>query len=203
MNRKARRRVRPEQVIGEAATPVFLVSAQTRIAFFTSGCEKLTGWPADEVAGQLCEYVTDPRKGSLEALAASLCPPAEAFAGQTVSVPALVACRSGEPQARRLDFVPLLDDGGSLTAILGIASAPDPPTKRGEVALAPELHAELAALRHSLARRFGTQSLVCQSDEMLRVAGQMAIARSSGAPVLIWGEKGAGKEHVARAIHYE
>jgi transcriptional regulator with PAS, ATPase and Fis domain len=203
MKRKARRRIRPEQLIDQAATPVFLVSADRRIAFFNSGCEKLTGWPTDEVAGQLCEYVTDPRSGSLEALAASLCPPAEAFAGQIVSGPAFIACRTGEPQRRMLNFVPLVDDEGTVTGILGVVAALDPPAKLAETSPAQELHAELAALRITLSRRFGTQSLICKSDGMLRVAGQLAIARGTRAAVLIWGEAGAGKEHVARAIHYE
>ncbi len=38
---------------------------------------------------------------------------------------------------------------------------------------------------------------------MLRVADQAAIARSTASPLLIWGESGSGKEHLARAIHYE
>jgi DNA-binding NtrC family response regulator len=38
---------------------------------------------------------------------------------------------------------------------------------------------------------------------MLRVADQVTIARETRSPVLIWGEQGSGKEHLARAIHYE
>jgi DNA-binding NtrC family response regulator len=203
MKQRARRRVRPEDAIGQAATPVFWVSPDRRIAFFNAGCEKLTSWPADEVLGQLCEYVANPRSGSLEALAASLCPPAEAFAGQVVNVPALVACKSGEPQPRSLTFLPLLDEEGSLAGILGVATALASPANLPPSAPSHELHAELAALRVTLARRFGTQSLVCRSEGMLRVAGQVAIARGTRAAVLIWGEKGVGKEHIARAIHYE
>jgi transcriptional regulator with PAS, ATPase and Fis domain len=203
MNRKARRRVRPEQIIGQSTTPVFWVSTDRRIAFFNSGCEKLTGWPADEVAGQLCEYTTDPRSGSLEALAASLCPPVEAFAGQIVSAPSVIACRTGEPQPRMLNFIPLLDDEGIVAGVLGVAGPIDSSSALAELGPAQELHADLAALRLTLARRFGTQSLICRSEEMLRVAGQMSIARGTRAPVLIWGEPGTGKEHIARAIHYE
>lgn len=204
MKRQSRRKARPEQILGQTATPVFWVSADRRIAFFNSGCEKLTGWPADEVVGQLCEYVSDPRSGSLEALAASLCPPAEAFAGQTVSVPALVACRGGEPQPRTLSFVPLVNEEGSLAGVLGVAAAAAAGIEKSSPdASSHELHAELASLRIALSRRFGTQSLICSSDGMLRVAGQLAIARGTRAAVLIWGEKGVGKEHLARAIHYE
>ncbi len=203
MKRPRRRRVRPEQFLGQTTTPVFWISPDRRIAFFNAGCETLTGWPADEVVGQLCEYVADPRPGSLEALAASLCPPAEAFAGEPVCVPGLIACRTGDPQPRRLSFLPLWEAEGTLAGVLGVASALVPSEKSPAAAPPHELHAELAELRVALARRFGTQSLICRSEEMLRVAGQVAIARATPTAVLIWGEKGSGKEHVARAIHYE
>jgi DNA-binding NtrC family response regulator len=203
MRRQSRRKARPEQIIGRTATPVFWVSPDRRIAFFNLACEKLTGWPADEVVGQLCEYVADPRSGSLEALAASLCPPAEAFDGQSVNVPALVACRTGDPQPHNLNYVPLQNEEGTLVGVLGVVTRPRPSMPQPETDPAHELHAELAAIRLALSRRFGTQSLVCQSEAMLRVAGQAAIARGTRAAVLIWGEKGVGKEHLARSIHYE
>lgn len=203
MRRQSRRKARPEQIIGQTATPVFWVSPDRRIAFFNAACEKLTGWPADEVVGQLCEYVADPRSGSLEALAASLCPPAEAFEGQNVNAPALVACRTGDPQPRHLSFVPLLNKEGTLIGVLGAVTGPRPSVPKPDADPAHELHAELAAIRLALSRRFGTQSLVCQSEAMLRVAGQAAIARGTRAAVLIWGEKGVGKQHLARSIHYE
>lgn len=203
MKRRSRKRLRLQQVIEEAATPVFLVSLDRRIAHFNSGCEKLTGWPADEVVGQLCEYVAHPRSGTLEALAASLCPPEEALAGRIASVPTFVGCREGEPQPRMVNFVPLFGPDGSVAAVLGLVTSIDPPAQIAEPSPAQELHAELAALRRSLSRRFGTQSLVCKSEGMLRVAGQIAIAHGTPAPVLIWGETGSGKEHVARAIHFD
>ena len=144
-----------------------------------------------------------PAPGSLEALAASLCPPAEAFTGEPCCVPALIACRTGDPQPRRLSFLPLRAEDDTLAGVLGVASQLVPTEKLPPATPAHELHAELAELRLALARRFGTQSLICRSEGMLRVAGQVAIARAAPTAVLIWGEKGSGKEHIARAIHYE
>ena len=203
MRRQSRRKARPEQIIGQTATPVFWVSPDRRIAFFNSACEKLTGWPADEVVGQLCEYVADPRGGSLESLAGSLCPPAEAFAGRSVHAPALVACRTGDLKLHNLSFVPLQNEEGTLVGVLGVVTGPRPEIPDAEIDPALELHAELASIRLGLSRRFGTRSIVCRSEAMLRVAGQAAIARWRRAAVLIWGEKGVGKEHLARSIHYE
>lgn len=203
MKPRSRKRVRPEQVFGQAVTPIYLVSAVRRITFFNLGCEKLTGWTADDVVGQLCEYATTPQGASLESLAASLCPPAEVFQGRVASVPTYVPQRTGGTEARLLHFFPLPNDDGKITAVLGIIADLAPPAKVAKTTPAQELHAELAAVRIALSRQFGTQSLVCRSEGMLRVARQLSIAHHTGAAVLISGEAGTGKEHVARAIHYE
>ena len=204
MKRRARRRSVPSRSSARRRRLCFGFSTDRRIAFFNSGCEKLTGWPADEVVGQLCEYVADPRSGSLEALAASLCPPAEAFAGQIVSVPTLIACKTGDPQPRSLSFIPLLEEEGSLAGVLGVAAVPGPgcefpPRPLPRTSFTPSWRRSAsrwpAVSEHSRS--------ICRSEGMLRVAGQLAIARGTRAAVLIWGEKGVGKEHVARAIHYE
>jgi DNA-binding NtrC family response regulator len=87
--------------------------------------------------------------------------------------------------------------------VLGAIAEAQPSNRLAPNGAADELHSELAALRLFLIRRFGVKSLVCRSDAMLRVAEQFAIARATGSPILIWGESGSGKEHLARAIHYE
>ena len=101
-------------------------------------------------------------------------------------------------------MIPLLDEDVALASVLGVIGGVAEASDRvAPIEPAQDLHAELAALRLFLSRRFATKSLVCHSDAMLRVAEQMTIARSTGSPVLIWGEQGCGKEHLARTIHYE
>jgi DNA-binding NtrC family response regulator len=203
MKSRSRKKLRPEKVVGQAATPVFLIAPDRRIAFFNSGCERLTGWSADEVVGQLCEYVTHPAGESLESLAASLCPPAECFVGRPARRPTYVARKSGESLARTVTFTPLVDENDKITAVLGVLTAAEATRTTAPSGTAESLHAELAELRISWARRFSTQALVCRSDGMLRVAEQLGIARATKSAVLICGEAGSGKEHVARAIYYE
>jgi DNA-binding NtrC family response regulator len=148
--------------------------------------------------------VTEPLESSPESLAAALCPPAAAFEGRVASLATQIARKDGERVLRTLNFIPLMDEEGSLACVLGVINGDDV-SDRVAAAIDPAqtLHEELAALRLSLSRRFATKSLVCKSEVMLRVAAQLAIARSTAAPVLIWGEPGTGKEHLARAIHYE
>jgi DNA-binding NtrC family response regulator len=203
MSRRARKRLRPDHLIGRATTPVYMVTPDRRISFFNAGCQALTGWSADEILGLLCEFITEPADNSPESLAASLCPPAAAFAGKVSSLPAQIVRKDQDREPRTLNFIPLLDEEGTLVSILSVIGSGDAAERIATVDPAQELHGELASLRLFLARRFGTKSLICKSDSMLRVADQAAIARSTASPLLIWGESGSGKEHLARAIHYE
>ena len=180
-----------------------MVTLDRRISFFNEGCQALTGWSADEVVGQLCEFVTEPQENSPESLAACLCPPPAAFEGKVASLVTPIVRKEGERQSRALNFVPLRDEDGAVGCVLGVIGGSETSDRVAAIEPADDLHAELAALRLFLSRRFGTKSLVCQSPPMLRVAQQLAIARSTAAPVLIWGERGTGKEHLARAVHYE
>ena len=184
-------------------TPVYMVTPDRRISFFNEGCQTLTGWPADEMLGQLCEFVTERLDNSPESLAACLCPPAAAFEGRVASLATHVVRKEGEPQPRTVNFIPLMDEEGAVACVLGMIAGAEAADRVAATDPAQDLHEELATLRIFLSRRYGTKSLVCHSDAMLRVAEQVTIARSSGSPVLIWGERGSGKEHLARAIHYE
>jgi DNA-binding NtrC family response regulator len=203
MRRRSRKGLRPDHLIGRATTPVYMVAPDRRISFFNAGCQTLTGFSADEVLGQRCEFLTDPQDDSPESLAASLCPPAAAFEGQVASLVAQVVRKEGERETHTLNFIPLMDEDGILASVLGVIGEAAVSDRVAPNDPAQDLHEELAALRMFLSRRFATKSLVCQGDAMLRVAEQLAIARSTHSPVLIWGEKGTGKEHLARAIHYE
>jgi DNA-binding NtrC family response regulator len=180
-----------------------MVTPDRRISFFNEGCQAFTGYSPDEVLGQLCEFLTEPTDKSPESLAASLCPPAAAFEGRVASLVTHVVRKEGERQPRTLNFIPLMDEEGAVACVLGVIGGTEASDRVAALEPAQDLHAELAALRLFLSRRFATKSLICKSDAMLRVAEQATIARSTGAPGLIWGERGSGKEHLARAIHYE
>ncbi len=203
MRRRSLKRLRPDHLIGRATTPVYMVSPDRRISFFNAGCQALTGWPAAEIIGRICEFVTEPAENSPESLAASLCPPAAAFAGKVSSLPAQIVRKDQGRESRTLNFIPLLDDEGTVVSILAVIASGDVAERIATVDPTEELHGELASLRLFLSRRFGTKSLICKSDAMLRVADQAAIARSTAFPVFIWGESGSGKEHLARSVHYE
>jgi DNA-binding NtrC family response regulator len=82
-----------------------------------------------------------------------------------------------------------------------IASIPAPPAT---VAVSParQLHAELAAARMQLRERFGSHNLVVRSPAMQRPLEQLQLAQACAVSVLLTGEAGTGREHLARHIHF-
>jgi DNA-binding NtrC family response regulator len=189
--------------LGSTVAPVFVLDTERRIRAFNAGCQALTGWTPGDVVGETCHYGSVSEIAGSAALAASLCPPPEVFAGEQASAPAFVNHREGHALPRMLHFFPLRDDKARLSGVLGVVS-PMPSADRGdEVSSSRQLHVELAAVRMTLRARFGSNLLVARSLPMRRVLAQVEIARNSPhTPVLLSGAPGTGREHLARVIHF-
>jgi DNA-binding NtrC family response regulator len=211
MKKRTRGKKRVDVTLNETVTPVFLIGADRRIEFFNSGCEQLTGWSASELLGTVANYLSDenPENSLLDhedslaaSLAAALCPPPNVFSGEIAAVPAYLADRDGKTLPWLLNFFPLTDADGTVLRVVGIITEIEPPVPAC-VTTAQKLHAELAAIRSAMRQRYGLNSFIGNSEPMRRVAEQIEIARQSQSPVLLQGEKGTGKEHIARLIHNE
>lgn len=189
--------------LGSTTILLFVLDSDRRVCLFNLGCQELTGWPAADVVGQVCQYAGHADVQSLDALTSSLCPPPEVFSGTEACVPAHLVHKDGTAASHLLHFFPLKDDDGSQIGVLGVvkpfAVAPPHPASTSPV---HQLHAELTALRIGMRNRFGTQTLTCQSDVMRRVLSQVELAQQCQTSVCIEGEPGTGKEHVARVIHF-
>lgn len=199
----AKRRVKIEEALSGTTTPVFAVDAERRILFFNSGCEELTGWPVEDVRWQTCHFASDVDRTSVAALTGTLCPPPESFLGEAHSVPKFFVHKtSGVSAARMIHFFPLSGPAG-VEFVLGVVTEVPQPRITVESSVVGQMHAELASLRHSLRARFSLKSMIAKSNAMLRVLDQINAARQSLVTVSVSGPPGSGKEHVARAIHYE
>ncbi len=187
--------------LGKTSTPLFVVDLERRVQVFNAGCEALTGWSAADVIGQAGHYASPPGSPGVVALASSVCPPPEAFQGQSLCAPARLAHQAGHVVPCWLHFFPLYNDAGVLTGVLGVAASSEPaPPMRATAAHA--VHAELAALRAALRARFSPEAFVAASPGMTQVLNQIELAQHSPACVLLEGEPGTGKEHLARVIHF-
>ncbi len=65
-----------------------------------------------------------------------------------------------------------------------------------------DLDSRLALLQHEVSRNYGVKSLVSHSPAMRAVIDRILRVAPLRATVLVFGESGAGKELVARAIHF-
>jgi len=198
-----RRRRRIEKWLADSGAPVFVLDSDRVVAWFNSGCEELTGWPAEEVIGWRCDYSSEFESGTVDALVASLCPPPDLDRHFDAPIPIQISCRDGRSLPQVLDVFPLVDVEGHADGFLCMLR----PVPTGETATSTEtpthrLHAELAALRHSLRERYGLDSLLGSGPEMTRLLEQARLSSDSRASVCLIGEAGSGREHTARAIHY-
>lgn len=203
MSPRRRRTTRLETRLKGVATPIFVIDARRQLVFFNHGCEQLTGWTADDVLGQVCDYVTGVDPSQIESLTGAICPPPEVFEGNQASVPTYLPSRDGRSTVRRLNFYPMLDDADGVSCVLGIVAPLEAPQRSSKLQPQRNLHTELLSLRRLLRQRFGVKSLICRSDAMLRVLEQVQLACSGRPTVLLEGEPGTGKEHLARLIHAE
>lgn len=185
------------------ATPLALVGKDRKVLFFNQGCERLTGWDASLVLGSICEYTTEGDPQTMRALLGSFCPPPRVFEGETVEGPVFVPRQSGRPLARRIRHIPFLDEAGQVDCVMVIISEIEAPPVITTTSPAQRLHAELASLRATLRQRFGISTIIAQSEPMLRVVQQVQLAIHNRAALVLEGEAGTGKEHVARVIHHE
>lgn len=187
--------------LGKSATPLFVLDPQRRIRLFNAGCQALTGWSAADVVGEVCHYGQTADTGGPQALAASICPPPEAFQGREVVMPGCVVRKDAGAVSRLLMFVPLVDAEGRTTGVLGAALPPAELPAASPLPPERQLHAELAAIRGALRARFGSLPIIARSNAMRRVVAQIELAAKSTVCALLVGEPGSGREHAARAIH--
>ena len=203
MPKRTRTTRRLEVWLKDTDLALFVLNAQRRLVFFNRGCERLTGWSAADVLGQKCDYVTEADGTSSAALLAALAPPPQAWQGTLHEGPLNVP-RRGEPAAPRLVcFFPLVDADQQVQAMLGVlAPVTESPSKQLTPA-SEKWHAELATLRQAVRRRYGDGNLIGRSPSLRRAFEQVRLAQGSDSPVLLIGEVGTGKQHLARTLHYQ
>ncbi len=184
----------------DSDTPLFVLDARRVVLFFNRGCERLTGWSAADVVGRACDYASEPDGTQLDALTGALCPPPQVFAGTPVRQPVVIAHRDGSTQPREAAFVLLRSEAPTEAHVLGLWLPAD--SAAPQVSASPAaLHADLAALRGELHRRYELDQVIAHSPAMLRVAAQVQWAGGTTGSVHLLGPPGSGRAFLARVIH--
>jgi DNA-binding NtrC family response regulator len=190
----------PSELWQDAREPTFWLDSELRIAWVNQAWETLTGHTSGSVVGMTC-HAHGPTRGDDPAdLAASFRPPPDSLKGKPAGTPVLIFHSSGERIWRRVEYWPFLDAHDALIGLLGVVrgeadghSVPD--TEAGR------LHVALLETRRQLHKQVGFDSLLGSGPAHRRMLEQVRLAAAATAPVLLLGETGTGKRHVARVIH--
>jgi DNA-binding NtrC family response regulator len=153
--------------------------------------------------GEVCEFASHVEPTDIRCVTGTLCPPPTAFAEHPeIVAKQFVHRETGRSVTLPIHFMPL-QDADETVFVLGVAGDITVSAAPPDMSLVSEIHAELAALRHSIRERFGLKTIVGKSLAMQRILRQIKTATESHSSVFISGKKGTGKEHIARVIHYE
>jgi DNA-binding NtrC family response regulator len=173
--------------------PLFVLDRHRRLLFANGAWVTLTGVALAEVRGRACTRRRLPAAPTRwDEVARALAPPAPLLHGPPVRLRRLVGATTWD-----VDFFPLQQDDGPL-CVLGKITVVAPPTP--PAALLPE---KLAALRETVAQRYGLDALQSTLPAGRRIVEQVRLAAQTRTAVLIVGEAGTGKHWTARIIHYQ
>ncbi len=191
------------RLLDAAATPVYAIDAQRRLVWGNAAFAAWTGRRAEDIAGLKLSYTASGQLSGAAELAASLCPPPEAFLGQLTSGVVAAPQAGGEVSPRQAHFALLAAEGDQPAGVcVFVGPAVSAAATAAAVATPEELHRQLLALRGQFGRRYHIGQLVGSTPQMRRVRQQVRLAAQSRASVLIAGPAGSGREHVARTIHF-
>jgi DNA-binding NtrC family response regulator len=175
--------------------PLFVLNRRRRIMFANRAWEQLTGQSAANARGLTCtrRAAGDP----LSPLARTLCPPAEVLHGQSVRVQRPLPAAAAGPPWWEIEFLPLAGEHrllGVLGVIRSAAGSPAGPSR--------QLTEALAALRSQAAARYRLDDWQTAAPAFAPIPAQARLAAASRCPVSLIGERGTGKQWLARAIHH-
>ncbi len=181
--------------------PVFMLDHRWRVRFFNHGCVEITGCQPEDVIGKNCEYHSDSLEKLSDRVLNSLAPPAEVFQGRELFTKISFIDSRGNPHSPHVLYLPLFNQIGDLSAVLGILMELDDLAPPLRPTLPQQLHTELASLMQQNYQLHDQATLITRSPAMRSVSNQIQVARSCSAAVHLHGEPGTGKQYIARMIH--
>lgn len=193
--------------LGAAAAPLYVVDERRTIVYANAALGTWLGVDVEALRGVRCDYHAPPTADppDLTALAAALCPPPTALAGQRQTGRLAVRTAGGTESRRWAEFWPMPAAAGDLQGVLVLVASTE--VEESETAdsaggaTAEQLHRQLQLARQTWWGQFLLTRLAGASTAMRRVREQARCAAETQARVVVIGPRGAGREFVARAIH--
>lgn len=184
--------------ITRSTAPVFVLDERQVVVVFNHGCEQLTGRAAADVIGQTCVWQTADDAADLASLTGQLCPPSELATNGGARTTVSLRTSDGSIVARTIHFFQLPGEEADEPAhALGFIT----PVVDGENPA--NVRADYSRLRWQLRQKYGLSRVVATSSAMRQTLARAGLAKLASTPVQFIGERGVGKEHLARAIHFQ
>ena len=210
-----KRLARPEKWFQDATTPLFVLDHRRAVLAFNQGCQDLTGWQLDDLAGGRAVIASTPDAHSVEALLSALAPPPEVYEGKAASQAIFLPHRKHAARPQILAWFPMHPGSAApptlpntapttpikTTHVLGLLSDLPTPVPVAKPSLAQELHAELGSLRAQLRRHYQISNTIGRSPGIEKALRQVQLAAAATLPAILIGDIGTGRNHFARLIH--
>jgi DNA-binding NtrC family response regulator len=186
-----------------ASQPIFAFDQERQLFFANEATAAWLKTSAEEFVGQEAVYETIPGGNAKRTAIQRIAPPVEAFEGQVLTAE-IAEAKEHATERRSVLYLPLREADGVLAGVMGIVlatgqSLPANDDRAESVAL----HARLQEIRRDLPPRFERAPLLGDSPAMHKVREQVKLAGSVAGRVLILGSAGAGRDDVARAVHFD
>jgi DNA-binding NtrC family response regulator len=192
------------RVFRQCEWPAYAIDDEQQICFVNDACSAWLGMASEVLIGRSSRFHSSPELTGPDAVAASLCPPPEVWAGRSRAGTLLIGT---PPERFAAEFLRFTADGQSVGIIAivtpsAIAEEPQPAESDDSPREAQQLHERVRRYQQLMAGRSHVDRFVGPSPTMLRVREQIRVAGQTACGVLITGPEGSGRETVARAIHY-
>jgi DNA-binding NtrC family response regulator len=189
-----------------AAEPIYVLDSQRRLVFLNAACRAWIG-DGEDWLGQECRYHSEVDDRGSVPVTALLCPSPEVFGGSRLTTSITMHSEAGEPDQRRVEFIPLVGDAAQVVGVIAIVGRERQMAVEGRSASDEEpstadLHASLQRHRSLQKERFQFDRWIGESPIIGRVRSQLLLAAGSRVNVLLVGPVGSGRQHAARLIHY-
>jgi len=180
--------------------PVYLLDADRNIIFCNDALAEWVSEPVEKITSWRCDFHS---LGKTDAIAAQLCPPLEAFRGQTGHGKISHDPGNGKIEFRNAAFLTLeqIEDRPSVLVIVEDHAAPKPrintPAHSNN-----HYHDLLKRLRTEIGKNLGFEAILGISTASAKLRRQIQTLCQSASDIVIVGPTGSGRKKVAETIHY-
>ncbi len=196
-----------EEIFSHTSDCIFLLDGNRRIVFYNDAGERLTGFSQEEIAtlkaecSQLNEWRDEKERMLLETMySANGILQGDRLTAQQRK---RIINKNGEKRWVEAVYTRIAGNGQQGECILGLLRDITVRVEREEQwrESTENLQEEMVRLREDTQAKYGFTDIVSRSPSMAEALEKTRSACFTSSPVLICGEKGTGKEIVARTIH--